>query len=276
MRAGHRSSAPPSGMSKYDDTEPWERQPHETDTAWQAFVLYRDMPRRSLRDLAASLAPQRSGNEVATLHSLARFSSKWHWPERCRLWDNEQDKRGRAAMLRRQIQMLERAQQILALPVAVMIELLRANPLLPQQLAAALLSDLASTRPGVVLAAYGRLLSLIAKTALASAQLIPVERLSRGMTTTNAAPGRTEDAFDGDVARRTLDADEAEVASLVRTVLLRAYGNGTRPGQSSAPDASADAENAEGAEQEEVASDSPAPDAEGAVDGMYASPVGRV
>jgi len=156
MRAGHRSSAPPSGMPEYDDTEPWERQPHETHTAWQAFVLYRDMPRRSLRALAASVAPRRSGNEVATLHSLARYSSKWNWPERCRLWDNEQDKRGRAAMLRRQIQTLERAQQILAHPVAVMIELLRADPLLPQQLATVLLDELRSTRPGVALAACSR------------------------------------------------------------------------------------------------------------------------
>src|SRR5260370_15608054 len=172
------------------------------------------MPRRSLRALAASVAPRRSGSEVATLHSLARYSSKWNWPERCRLWDNEQDERARAARLRRQIQPLERAQQILAHPVAVMIELLRANPLLPQQLAAALLDELRSTRPGVALATYDRLLSLIAKSALASAQLIPVERLSRGMSTTNAARGLQEEDFEAASARLALPAGTPAVAAL--------------------------------------------------------------
>jgi hypothetical protein len=272
MRAGHRSSAPPSGMAAYDDTEPWERQPRETDTAWQAFVLYRDLPRRSLRALAASVAPQRSGNEVATLHSLARYSSKWNWPERCRLWDNDQARAARAAMLRRQSQTLERAQLILAHPVAVVIELLRANPLLPQQLAAALLDDLRSTRPGVALATYDRLLTLVARCALASAQLIPMERLSRGMSSTNVAVGvMAEEIFDGDSARRALDAGDPDVAALVRAVLVRAHGGGsggTRPGQPSAPDAGADT----GSHREGVA----VGEASDAANDMYASPVGHV
>jgi len=111
------------------------------------------------------------------------------------------DRQTRKGMLRRHRATVERAQQILALPVAVMIELLRADPLLPKQLAAALLSELRSTRPGLALASYDSLLSLIAKTALASAQLIPVERLSRGMSMTNAAVGLTVEVFDGDTAR---------------------------------------------------------------------------
>src|SRR5260370_19215108 len=92
-------------------------------------------------------------------------------------------------MLQRHRATLERAEQILAHPLNVFVELLRANPLLPQQLAAVLLDELRSTRPGVALAAFDRLMSLIARTALSSAQWIPIGRLSRGTSSTNSAVG---------------------------------------------------------------------------------------
>jgi len=183
--------------------EPWERQPHEPDKAFAYFRMYRDLPagRRSLRALAVSLAQQQGRNESTVFRQLCELSRVWQWHARCSAADQDLDRQTRKGMLRRHRATVERAQQILALPVAVMIELLRADPLLPKQLAAALLSELRSTRPGLALASYDSLLSLIAKTALASAQLIPVERLSRGMSMTNAAVGLTVEVFDGDTAQ---------------------------------------------------------------------------
>ena len=204
---------------------------------------------------------------------LCELSRVWQWHARCSASDQDVDRQAREGMLRRHRATLERAEQILAHPLNVFVELLRANPLLPQQLAAVLLDELRSTRPGVALAAFDRLMSLIARTALASAQLIPMERLSRGMSSTNAAVGLMEDAFDGDIARRTLDAGDPDVAALVRAVLVRAHGGGnggTRPGQGqpSVPDAGTETESAE----EEVPDD-PAPDT---ANGVYANPVGHV
>ena len=90
------------------------------------------------------------------------------------------------------------------------------------------------------------------------------------MSTTNAAVGLTEDAFDGDSARRALDADDPEVAALVRAVLARTHGHGSA-GQPSGPILGGDV--GEGKEGEEGAPDGP-PDA--AANGVYAPPSGEV
>ncbi len=238
-------------------------------------VPRRPTGRRSLRALSVSLAQQQGRNESTVFRQVCELSRVWQWHARCSASDQDLDRQAREGMLRRHPATLARAEQILAHPLNVFVELLQANPLLPQQLAGALLSELRTTRPGAALAVYDRLLSLIAKTALASAQLIPVERLSRGMSSTNAAVGLMEDAFDGDSARRVLDAGDPDVAALVRAVLVRAHGGGTRSGQDqpSAPDAAGDTEGAEEESAWEVAADGPAPDA---ANGVYASAVRHV
>ncbi len=229
-------------------------------------VPRRPTGRRSLRALSVSLAQQQGRNESTVFRQVCELSRVWQWHARCSASDQDLDRQAREGMLRRHRATLARAEQILAHPLNVFVELLQANPLLPQQLAGALLSELRTTRPGAALAVYDRLLSLIAKTALASAQLIPVERLSRGMSSTNAAVG---------LARRVLDAGDPDVAALVRAVLVRAHGGGTRSGQDqpSAPDAAGDTEGAEEESAREVAADGPAPDA---ANGVYASAVRHV
>lgn len=72
-------------MAKETKAEPWERQEGETPKQFEAFVKYRDMGEdRSLQKVANELAKSRQ--------LLTRWSSANNWVERCRAWDNEQDR----------------------------------------------------------------------------------------------------------------------------------------------------------------------------------------
>ena len=72
-------------MARTKNTEPWERQENETPKQFEAFVVYRDMGEdRSLQKVANQLAKSRQ--------LLTRWSSANNWVERCRAWDNEQDR----------------------------------------------------------------------------------------------------------------------------------------------------------------------------------------
>lgn len=60
----------------------WERQENESEQAFEAFVVYRDMgPGRSITKVEQAL------NKARPL--IGRWSSKWNWRERCRDYDNE-------------------------------------------------------------------------------------------------------------------------------------------------------------------------------------------
>ena len=74
-------------------TTPWERQPGEPDKAFRAFTIFRDLPPedRSLRRVAERLGQKSISSSLA---------QRWYWRERVALWDEEQDKRRREALLR--------------------------------------------------------------------------------------------------------------------------------------------------------------------------------
>lgn len=66
----------------------WERQPGETDKAFQAFVLYRDAgPMRSVTNIGLALDKSRT--------LIGRWSSDWGWVERASAWDDEADRLAR-------------------------------------------------------------------------------------------------------------------------------------------------------------------------------------
>lgn len=73
------------------DRKPFERQPKETDPAWQAFQRYRDMGKRSIAKLHRSLRKSQ--------RLLGGWSTKWRWRDRVVAWDREADDRKRAATL---------------------------------------------------------------------------------------------------------------------------------------------------------------------------------
>ena len=72
---------------------PWERQPSERSGAYEAFAVYRDMGgERSIRK-----AGQKLGKNYTT---IAGWSSKYDWVERCRLYDNDVARQAREKALK--------------------------------------------------------------------------------------------------------------------------------------------------------------------------------
>jgi hypothetical protein len=72
--------------------EPYDRQPQETDPAWEAFVLYRDLGTdRTLAQVAKDLG------KSTTL--IEGWSARHNWVERCGLWDARVDQERRSGML---------------------------------------------------------------------------------------------------------------------------------------------------------------------------------
>ena len=69
----------------------WERQKGESESAYAAFLIYRDLgPNRTLELAAEWQADDANPNGTKTvpISGLKKFSAKWDWVERCRAWDN--------------------------------------------------------------------------------------------------------------------------------------------------------------------------------------------
>lgn len=90
----------------------FERQPTETDGAWNGFTVYRDQGHeRSVIKTAEYLSVPRA--------TVATWSSKWLWPRRIEAWDLWLDRAyalemasHRRAMARKHIKLAERIQQV--------------------------------------------------------------------------------------------------------------------------------------------------------------------
>ena len=67
--------------------EPWQADPGWHPARREAFIVYRDMPQRSIRAVARALG------KSATL--IGRWSSEDDWPERVAAWQAEVDQRRR-------------------------------------------------------------------------------------------------------------------------------------------------------------------------------------
>lgn len=61
----------------------WERRERESERAYRAFLVYRDL------GLARSLAGVReqSGDRPIPLRTIERWSARWAWPRRAAAWD---------------------------------------------------------------------------------------------------------------------------------------------------------------------------------------------
>ena len=64
--------------------QPWEMQSTDTPKSWEAFVVYRDMEKRSLAKVAAKLGK--------SIKLIERWSQKHNWVERVAAWDEEKDR----------------------------------------------------------------------------------------------------------------------------------------------------------------------------------------
>ena len=116
--------------------EPWEQQENETATAFAAFVIYRDL---GLGIRSIGKVVQELGKSTALIH---RWSSRWNWVSRCRVYDQELDRlirerhmselyqaRDRHALLAREVQekVLERLanMSVQEIPVAMLAQMLK-------------------------------------------------------------------------------------------------------------------------------------------------------
>lgn len=80
---------------------PWERQQGESEKAYWAFAIYRDMGEK--RTIAAVV------NQLQKSRSLIdRWKDRWDWVERVRAYDNYLDKEARATAIKERKQMTER------------------------------------------------------------------------------------------------------------------------------------------------------------------------
>ncbi len=84
--------------------KPYERQPDEPETAWQCFVVYRDMgPERTLAKTAASL-----GRPPGYIKYLEDCSRQYKWRARAISWDRVVDDARREQVLSEVLKMRER------------------------------------------------------------------------------------------------------------------------------------------------------------------------
>jgi hypothetical protein len=75
--------------SENGGSEPlWGRQEGESDRAFEAFAMYRDLgPARSTRQVAQAVAK--------SAHLIRRWSARWAWVQRAGAWDDEADRNQR-------------------------------------------------------------------------------------------------------------------------------------------------------------------------------------
>ena len=79
-------------MAKWTD-KPWERQKGESEKAYEAFSVYRDMgEKRTLTAVAGQL--RKSGSLIR------RWKGRWDWSERVRAYDNDLEKEARAKAIK--------------------------------------------------------------------------------------------------------------------------------------------------------------------------------
>lgn len=87
-------------MPKWTD-KPWERQKGESEKAFEAFAVYRDMgEKRTLTAVAEKL--QKSGSLIR------RWKDRWDWVERVRAYDNGLEKEARAKAIKDRKDMSDR------------------------------------------------------------------------------------------------------------------------------------------------------------------------
>lgn len=87
-------------MPKWTD-KPWERQKGESEKAYEAFSIYRDMgEKRTIVAVVKRLEKSRS--------LIDRWKDRWEWTERVRVYDNDLEKEARAKAIKDRKDMTER------------------------------------------------------------------------------------------------------------------------------------------------------------------------
>lgn len=152
--------------------ELWERQPNESEEAWEAFVLYRELgDDRSLAKVCSVLGKSDT--------MLDRWSSRHRWTDRVQAWDRQLDRavsaaaasavaKATAGMAERHGTQAQLTLEAVLAPIRVAVKRLREDP--------RFVGDLTLMAPG-------DLMDLVAKMAKYVPTLIMAERIARGQPT---------------------------------------------------------------------------------------------
>lgn len=80
--------------------QPWEQLSDESEKAFAAFVLYRDLPASDRSYRAAAALGKGRGSLDTTLRRFERWASDHLWRERAQQWDQYRDRQMRIAQIR--------------------------------------------------------------------------------------------------------------------------------------------------------------------------------
>jgi len=152
---------------------PWERMPGETNKAFKAFCVYRDL--RQNRSFGALL--NKLGKKSKT--QFAIWSKKYNWQARVRAFDDDEDRKNRIRqqeniqrMNERQAQQAETFQRIIFLPVTAFSERLKKD----KDNKTPAIEDLNKL-------STLELIELIIQVSKSFGNLVNIERIARGMPT---------------------------------------------------------------------------------------------
>lgn len=173
--------------------EPWDQQEGESGPAFAGFVAYRDQPadERSVRKVARSLS--KSGSLIR------RWSAAHRWVERAKAWDLHQDRARQKALEREQIAAARRHAETSA-------RALRATDRLVEAFLAKL--DTKAGAAALRKLSPDELATLAIQAARVQPRIIPAERLSLGLSTTNTGGHDGGPLGDPDAAAKTRSDDE--------------------------------------------------------------------
>jgi len=87
-----------------DDRKPWERQPDETDRAWAAFRVYRDLPPAERSYGAAFRKTYQKPANYQAPQWYRQWANRHGWRDRVEAWDRHLDDVGRAVTERERVE----------------------------------------------------------------------------------------------------------------------------------------------------------------------------
>ena len=71
---------------------PWDKNEGETDQAYRAYLIYRDMgPPRSLKKAAKIFYGEDGGRDEEKVQQFKKWRTKWRWGARNFVWDHSRD-----------------------------------------------------------------------------------------------------------------------------------------------------------------------------------------
>lgn len=206
LEAGDNSSTLPRALST--DVDPWERQPDESEPAWEAFKAYREMGReRSQVRVAAQV-----GKNV---NLISRWSKRWSWIRRAYEYELLLDRRAReetmreiGAMARRHAQQSQLFQATLTLPATALMQRVQRDPGFVERLLDGCEDVDASGRRVLNTSRTLDVMETIRKFAEAFPKVAQIERLARGEPT-DISEGRGTAATTHDTGRAMYEDAEA-------------------------------------------------------------------